>query len=65
MPREETVEVRFLHHHRDRVSGADYVPGKRYELPVAKARSLVTDKLAEYPTKKAAAAADAAATAAG
>ena len=60
---EETVDVKFLHHwrdRRDRDNAVDYKPGDRASFPHALARRLVADKLAEFPSKKAERAAEAA-----
>lgn len=60
---EQMVDVRFLHHHqvRETVKGerkiTDYAPGEKATFPAETARALVRDKLAEFASKKAEAAA--------
>lgn len=62
---EQTAEVKFLHHHqaRETVKGerkvTDYSPGEKATFPAETARALVRDKLAEFTSKKAEAAAGA------
>lgn len=48
---EETVEVVFVNHYRDRAAKEDYVPGTRASFPADVARRLVRTSTAKYATK--------------